>query len=99
MNVKGKAAESIAERLLNEKRPLVIAHRGYAMVAPENTLVSFELGIAAEADLIELDYHHTKDGVLMVMHDYTLDRTPDATNKIGGTKIRLETRTAEEIGK
>jgi glycerophosphoryl diester phosphodiesterase len=95
MNSQG--AETVAERLLNETRPLVIAHRGYSMVAPENTFAAFELGIAAGADLIELDYYHSKDGVPVVIHDTTLDRTTDATNRLNATKIRVESRTAKEI--
>ncbi|HEX7859396.1 MAG TPA: glycerophosphodiester phosphodiesterase family protein [Verrucomicrobiae bacterium] len=92
-------AETVAEKLLNEKRPLVIAHRGYSMVAPENTLAAFELGIAAGADLIELDYHHSKDGIPVVMHDYTLDRTTDATNKLGGSRIRVDAQNAGDFTK
>lgn len=92
-----RAEESVAERLLNEKRPLVIGHRGYSMVAPENTLASFELAIAAGADLVELDYYHAKDGVPVVIHDGTLDRTTDATNRFGATKIKNESRTSKEI--
>jgi glycerophosphoryl diester phosphodiesterase len=91
------AQQSVAERLLNENRPLVIAHRGYSMVAPENTLVAFELGIAAGADLIELDYYHAKDGVPVVIHDGTLDRTTDAVARLGGSKIKVDSRTAQEI--
>lgn len=99
VSMKMRAQESAAERLINEKRPVVIAHRGYSMVAPENTLAAFELGIAAGADLIELDYHHSKDGVPVVMHDYTLDRTSNATNQLRATKIRIDARDAEEITK
>jgi glycerophosphoryl diester phosphodiesterase len=95
--LKAQVQHSVAERLLNEKRPLVIAHRGYSMVAPENTLAAFELGVAAGADLIELDYHHSKDGIPVVMHDYTLDRTTDATNRLGGSKIRVDAREAAEM--
>src|SRR5687768_8822153 len=98
-SMKIQAQESAAENLINEKRPLVIAHRGYSMVAPENTLAAFELGIAASADLVELDYHHSKDGVPVVMHDYTLDRTSNATNQLRATKIRIDARDAEEITK
>jgi glycerophosphoryl diester phosphodiesterase len=90
---------SVAERLLNEKRPIVIAHRGFSMIAPENTRASFELAIAAGADLVELDYHHSKDEIPVVMHDYTLDRTTDATNRLGVTKIRVDSRAAAEIVK
>ena len=92
-------SSSIAERLLNEKRPIIIGHRGFSMVAPENTRASFELAVAAGADLVELDYHHSKDGIPVVMHDYTLDRTTDATNRLSATKIRVDARPAAEIVK
>ena len=95
--MKSRAEQSVAERLLNEKRPVVIAHRGFSMVAPENTLGAFELAIAAGADLVELDYYHAKDGVPVVIHDGTLDRTTDATNKFIASKIRVESRTSKEI--
>jgi glycerophosphoryl diester phosphodiesterase len=95
--MKVQGAESVGERLMDEKRPLVIAHRGYSMVAPENTLASFELALAAGADLVELDYYHSKDGVPVVFHDTTLDRTSDATKRFNGTKIRVDSRTADEI--
>jgi glycerophosphoryl diester phosphodiesterase len=55
--------------------PYVIGHRGAAGYAPENTMVSFERGIALRADAIELDVHPTKDGHLVVIHDPTLERT------------------------
>lgn len=78
-----------AERLLREDRPLVIAHRGYSAAAPENTLPAFQLALLARADLVELDYHHTKDGQLVVLHDHTLDRTTDARRQLGGTNLRV----------
>ena len=93
------AGSNVAERLLREDRPLVIAHRGYSMVAPENTLASFELALAAGADLVELDYHHSADGIPVVLHDYTLDRTSNATNLFGGSKLRVDERRASDITK
>jgi len=90
-------ATSSAERLLNSTRPLVIAHRGYSAIAPENTLPSFERALASGADLIELDYHHTRDGELVVLHDYTLDRTTDATNRWGDKAIRVADRPFEDL--
>jgi glycerophosphoryl diester phosphodiesterase len=57
--------------------PLVIGHRGAAGYAPENTMASFEHGLALGADAIELDVHPTSDGELVVIHDPTLDRTTD----------------------
>jgi glycerophosphoryl diester phosphodiesterase len=83
--------------LLNSKRPLVIAHRGYCQFAPENTLTSFELASTAGADLVELDYHHSKDGQMIVIHDPELDRTTDATNRWSAAHIRVDAKTAAEI--
>jgi len=84
-----RAEEGVAAVLLNQSRPLVIAHRGFSAFAPENTLAAFRLGLAAGADLIELDYHHTRDGVPLVIHDGTWDRTTDATNRWGGQKLAV----------
>lgn len=78
-------------------RPLVIAHRGYKMVAPENTLPAFELGITAQGDLIELDYYHSADGIPVVFHDTTLDRTSDATVLWNDQKIGTTSKTLAEF--
>lgn len=86
-----------AWNLLQSSRPVVIAHRGYSAVAPENTLPAFERALAAGADLIELDYHHSRDGQLIVIHDSTLDRTTDATNRWGGQNLRVADRTLAEL--
>jgi len=93
----GAATNSPAERLLASARPLVIAHRGYSAMAPENTLPAFERGVASGADMVELDYHHTQDGALVVLHDYTLDRTTDATNRWGGSKLKIADKTLAEL--
>lgn len=58
--------------------PVVIGHRGYPAVAPENTLPSFVAATATQAEVVELDFRTTADGVLVVMHDSTLLRTTDA---------------------
>ncbi len=97
MVMKASETNLPALKLIAGKRPLVIGHRGYCQFAPENTLPSFKLAMAAGADLVELDYYHSKDGKLVVIHDGTLDRTTDATNRWGQTKVKIETRTAAEI--
>ena len=100
MSVNGQTSagtSSPAEKMLVAGRPLVIAHRGYSQIAPENTLPSFRLAKSAGADLVELDYHHTKDGVPVVIHDHDLDRTTDAVAKWGGRKIRVDSKTTEEL--
>ena len=55
--------------------PLVFAHRGGAKLAPENTLAAFARGMACGADGLELDVHLARDGVPVVIHDLTLERT------------------------
>jgi glycerophosphoryl diester phosphodiesterase len=56
-------------------RPLVIAHRGYSAIAPEHTITAYDLAHRAGADYLEQDLQLTSDGVLVVLHDATLDRT------------------------
>jgi glycerophosphoryl diester phosphodiesterase len=86
-----------AIELIEAKRPLVIAHRGYMQFAPENTLPSFKFAIEAGADLVELDYYHSKDNVPILFHDSTLDRTTDATRRWNERKIPVSSKTAAEI--
>jgi glycerophosphoryl diester phosphodiesterase len=62
--------------------PLIIAHRGASVYAPENTLAAFKLAIDQQADGIELDAQLTDDGQVVVMHDDTLDRTTNGTGRI-----------------
>ncbi len=52
-----------------------MAHRGASAYAPEHTLASYELGIEQGADYIEPDLQITSDGVLIALHDLTLERT------------------------
>jgi glycerophosphoryl diester phosphodiesterase len=53
-------------------RPLRIGHRGAAALAPENTLESFRVAVAAEVDLVEFDVVRLRDGDLVVAHSYDL---------------------------
>lgn len=59
-----------------------IAHRGGRRVRPEHTLVAYEQALVDGADVLELDIHATSDGVLVVMHDATIDRTTDGSGAI-----------------
>jgi glycerophosphoryl diester phosphodiesterase len=56
-------------------RTLVWGHRGARAYAPMNTIPSFELALKQGADGVELDTHLTKDGKLIVLHDFTVDST------------------------
>lgn len=60
----------------------IIAHRGYRVVAPENTLPAFEAALAYEPDMLEIDVHRTKDGHLVVIHDEKVDRTTNGTGYV-----------------
>jgi glycerophosphoryl diester phosphodiesterase len=73
-------------------RPLVYAHRGGARLRPENTVAAFHHGLGLGADGLELDVHLTKDGVVVVHHDPTLERT---TNGRG----RLREQTADDLSR
>jgi glycerophosphoryl diester phosphodiesterase len=71
-------------------RPLVFAHRGGACLAPENTLAAMDCGLSWGADGIELDVRLSRDGIAVVHHDATLDRTTDESGEIAA-------RTADEL--
>ena len=62
--------------------PLAIGHRGLSSVFPENTYISFANALAAGADGIEGDLHLTADGIIVLMHDDTLDRTTNCTGRV-----------------
>lgn len=64
------------------KRSLNIAHRGFSGEYPENTMVAFRKAIEAGCDGIETDLHMTKDGVIVICHDETIDRTTNGTGFI-----------------
>jgi len=63
-------------------RPLVFAHRGGIAPAPENTMAAFDSGVALGADGLELDVRLSIDGIVVVHHDATLDRTTRLTGPI-----------------
>jgi glycerophosphoryl diester phosphodiesterase len=60
----------------------VWAHRGGSSAAPENTAASDEVARRARAEWIENDVQPTKDGVPVILHDTTVDRTTDGTGAI-----------------
>ncbi|MBA2938865.1 glycerophosphodiester phosphodiesterase [Paenibacillus sp. CGMCC 1.16610] len=64
-------------------KTLVLAHRGSASEAPENTMAALRLALQQQCDAIELDIHLTKDGEIVVCHDETLDRTTNLRGCIG----------------
>jgi glycerophosphoryl diester phosphodiesterase len=65
--------DNIKERTKTEI--LVCAHRAYHQFAPENSIASIEKAIEANIDIVEVDVNTTKDGILILMHDNSIDRT------------------------
>jgi len=62
--------------------PWIIAHRGAAGHAPENTLAAFERAVEFGAGFIETDLHLTRDGQFVAIHDGTLDRTTNGKGMV-----------------
>ena len=67
---------------------LKIAHRGASAYEPENTLISFQKAIDLKADGIELDVHLSSDGVIVVIHDETIDRTTNGKGEVNTMSLK-----------
>jgi glycerophosphoryl diester phosphodiesterase len=68
--------------------PLLIAHRGGAGLAPENTLTAMTNGAERwHADMTELDVHASADGHCVVIHDPTVDRTTDGSGSVASMSL------------
>lgn len=63
-------------------RPLILGHRGAPRIELENTLISFSRALALGADGVEIDIQRSQDGVPVVVHDETLDRTTRASGRV-----------------
>lgn len=67
---------------LYQGRTLVLGHRGASAYAPMNTLPAFELALELGADGVELDVHLSKDGALIILHDFTVDHTTNSSGYV-----------------
>jgi glycerophosphoryl diester phosphodiesterase len=77
---------------LYTRTPLIFGHRGASADAPENTMAAFGQALAQGADGFELDVTLSADGVPVVIHDDTLDRTTNGRGPVGGqTAAALKT--------
>ncbi|WP_426623989.1 glycerophosphodiester phosphodiesterase family protein [Leifsonia sp. McL0607] len=72
--------------------PRIIAHRGLAIDAPENTLLAFLKALSAGATHLETDVHASADGVAVISHDADLTR-------VAGRAVRVEQLTTPELGR
>ena len=82
---------TLCSALAQAAEPLVIAHRGASGYLPEHTLAGYELAVRMGADYIEPDLQMTRDGVLVAIHDDTLQRTTNVADlfaaRNGGYKV------------
>ena len=67
---------------------LRIGHRGAAGHAPENTLAAIQKGIALGVDFVEVDVRRTADGVLVILHDETVNRTTNGKGRVDRLSLR-----------
>lgn len=76
-------AEQLLPSIALDRPVLVVAHRGcWKHNAPENSLSSFKACVDIGVDAIEMDVRRTRDGVLVVMHDETVDRTTNGKGRV-----------------
>lgn len=68
-------------------KPYLMAHRGNRVACPENTLAAFRRAVADGADILETDLHLTADGVLVCIHDATVDRTTDGSGPVAEKRL------------
>ncbi len=68
-------------------KPIIFAHRGASKYAPENTMAAFHLAREMGAPAFELDSMLSADGIAVVIHDSTLDRTTDGSGKVSEKKL------------
>ncbi|XP_035695462.1 glycerophosphodiester phosphodiesterase 1-like [Branchiostoma floridae] len=73
-------SEKAVEAVLGRSR--VVGHRGASRQAPENTIAAIRTAKKNGADSVEFDLEYTKDGVPVLLHDDTVDRTTDGTGDI-----------------
>jgi glycerophosphoryl diester phosphodiesterase len=89
------AGETLAA-MYRDNRVLIFAHRGASAYAPMNTIPAFELAVKQGADAVELDVHLTKDGALVIVHDFFVDKTSNGTGEVA--EMTLEEIKALDAG-
>lgn len=75
-------SSSLLNEYINGTNVLVIAHRGDWRNACENSILSIENAIKKGVDIVEIDLKKTSDNQLILMHDFTLDRTTTGSGQV-----------------
>lgn len=71
-----------SSRVYEVENYFVAAHRGFHTVVPENSIASIEKAIRHNIDIVEVDIRVSKDGIPVLMHDETVDRTTNGSGKL-----------------
>ncbi|MGB7337492.1 MAG: glycerophosphodiester phosphodiesterase family protein [Phototrophicaceae bacterium] len=74
--------QAIVKSWYADKSALVFGHRGASAYRPMNTIPAFEFAADQGADGVELDVHLTKDGELIIVHDFTIDHTTNGSGTV-----------------
>lgn len=80
----------------SQTRKVLVAHRGASAYAPEHTIEAYSLALKQGADYVEQDLAVTKDGVLVCIHDLTLDRTTNV-EEVFPERFTEDTRTGKPV--
>lgn len=72
---------------LSRPGPYLVAHRGGAGLAPENSLAAFDLAVRLGADAVELDVRLTADGAVVVFHDATTERITGSVGTLASRRL------------
>lgn len=89
---RARRASNAEQHYLSPALPRLFSHRGLALEAPENTLLSFAYAVSAGATYVETDVHASHDGVAMIAHDEDLKRVADRP-------VRVDHLTSAELRK
>ncbi|RLQ92868.1 glycerophosphodiester phosphodiesterase [Planomicrobium sp. Y74] len=81
---------------LEYDRPMILAHRGGSLLAPENTMAAFKKAASFGVDGFEIDIRLTSDEELIVFHDEFVDRTTDGAGKV--SDLTLEKLRTFDLG-
>ncbi|MBM7715409.1 glycerophosphoryl diester phosphodiesterase [Bacillus thermophilus] len=76
------------EQLQSKTGINVAAHRGYSAEYPENTLLAFQKAVDLGVDMIEFDLRLSKDNVVVIIHDDTVDRTTNGTGMVNDLTLK-----------
>src|SRR5919112_1001279 len=82
------APADAANRWIQTRAPLNIAHQGGEDEFPSNTMYAFRKALRAGADMLELDVGVTKDGKVVVMHDTTVDGKTNGRGTVASKTLR-----------